>query len=197
MPPKLGTSLGYGRLYWKYSEKDPKWKVLKTYDSNDGITFECKLTKEEKKMSKFEVGDTVKVVKLDYNWWSWVPQLAQYIGKTGKIKRPLNDCDEAIYTVDFNNDSWCFPKDWLELVEKSSKYWTGKVVCIQSEPYYKFEVGKVYEVKDGRFMGPSCTNQNVIEEQCCCVTGVDNLNERYGYGDPIKFVEFKGFADQE
>lgn len=195
MPPKLGI-MNQGIFYWRYSDRNPEWKVLKKYDTKTGFTCEAKLIKEEERnMDYFEIGDKVKVVKLDCNWSKWAPELSNYIGKTGVIM--VNCCDYV--GIDFGDETgrWYLCKNWLELVEKSSKYWTGKVICIQAKPYHKFEVGKVYEVKDGRFMGPSCTNQTVIEEQCCCVTGVDNLNERYGYGDPIKFVEFKGFAGEE
>lgn len=146
-------------------------------------------------MAKFEIGDIVKVVKLDCKWNNWVNDLAKYIGKTGKIKR-YDICGEITYGVQFEDDWWHFPEDWLELVEKAEKYWTGKVVCIDTESEDYFVKGKVYKVKNGRIFG-----ENHVEIQKVCTGPITELR----LGDifwcsslpsvfSTKFVEFKGFA---
>lgn len=145
---------------------------------------------------KIEIGDKVKIVKLDCNWSKWTPELSNYIGKTGVIV--VNCCDYV--GIDFGDETgrWYFHNNWLELVEKAKKYWSGKVVCVDTESEDYFVKGKVYKVKDGRIFG-----ENHFELFNCCTDPITELH----LGDiswcPLlpnvfstKFIEYKGMAGE-
>lgn len=147
-------------------------------------------------MDYFEIGDKVRVVKLDWNWSEWAPELSNYIGKTGVIV--VNCRDHVGIEFDDETGRWYFCKNWLELVEKAEKYWTGKVVCVDTESEEYFVVGKAYMVKDGKIFG-----ENHCEIQTCYTEPITKLN----LGDiswcPLlpnvfstKFIEYKGMAGE-
>ena len=106
-------------------------------------------------MEKFEAEDKVKVVRLDTTRNDYVPDLNQYLGWTGIIRGAQFSGSELLVEFD-NGHSWYFYPDWLELVEKKKKGWTGRIVVIDAPTLlpsfddYRYEPGEVYTVKDGR-----------------------------------------------
>lgn len=105
-------------------------------------------------MDKFEVGDKVKVVRLDVTKPDYVSALNQYLGRTGTIRGTQFFGSELLVEFD-NGSSYYFYPEWLELVEKKKKGWSGKIVIVSTaQPplfpgKYQCEPGNVYTVKDG------------------------------------------------
>lgn len=141
-------------------------------------------------MAKFELGDKVKVVKLDCNWVDWCDELANYIGRTGIIKR-FYFREQGVQFED--GMRWNFPEDWLELVEKAKMGCDGQVFIVDKDTSVELEAGKVYDVKDGYLMnGGRCYNlmpYSSIKDLLTWLAGHDRPH--------IQAIEFKGFADQE
>ena len=155
---------------------------------------------------KFKKGDRVRVTKLEVNRYPFANKAMA--AKCFNQIFTINDCIKAagcaedcnyedipIYKIKCDDNSvFYFREDWLE--NASKKYWTGKVVCTE---FYdgndfminKFQVGKVYEVKNGTLRG----DYNI--SGCPFVThltDVNDLNTRCeNYDVKIKFIEFKGF----
>lgn len=105
-------------------------------------------------MEKFEIGDKVKVVRMDMTQPDYVSDLNQYLGCTGIIRDTYFFGNELLIKFDDGNSWWFYP-DWLELVEKKRKGWTGKIVIVNApkQPVffdeYPYKPGNVYTVKDG------------------------------------------------
>lgn len=147
-------------------------------------------------MNKFEVGDKVKIIRMDTKWSAYQKWLNKYIGKIGEIVKneSLVSDDDPYHDVEFLDGQVFSMKDeWLELVEKKKKeYWNGKMICTLSEGLY-FTKGKIYDVRNGIMFDDSGTGYNMY--------GYDD-----GYSNPeeitksahedghYEFIEFKGFA---
>lgn len=143
-------------------------------------------------MEKFEVGDKVKVVRLDTTRTDYVSDLKKYLGCVGTIRDTQIIGSEL--RVEFDNGaSWWFYPDWLELVEKKQKGWTGKVVCTKvNYPCANyFEIGKVYEVIAGRLIDETGTPYDNEYSYISAAALIKYFEER---SDFYRFIEFKGFC---
>jgi len=95
------------------------------------------LTKE-KKMSKFKVGDKVKILSdawlnLEIGGVTVTREgFESLVGKTGKIYTTYDDNRQ--YHVKTRNQSWTYLPDQLELVSKKTKFKVGDKVKILSTP---------------------------------------------------------------
>jgi len=145
-------------------------------------------------MEKFEIGDKVKVVKLDVTEPDYVSDLNQYLGCTGIVRDTQFFGSELLVKFDDGN-SWYFYPDWLELVEKKKKGWTGRIV-VAGRLYDNFpsceeppvETGKVYRVINGQIIldhGKRIIpkNNETFDDIC-----------RYMSGHQVSIIEFKGFC---
>lgn len=152
-----------------------------------GTRFYSRELKEEK-MKKFEVGDTVQVVKADYE---------------ERQSAALSVCNHnlmantGVIIAETDRDGDCFvqfsergkrfvPAAWLKLVKKAEKYWTGKVVCIKADSCSAFKLGKAYAIENGEIKIGRNESLNYK------IKSIDDLNSRY----VSQFMEFKGFADE-
>ena len=156
-----------------------------------GMIFWNDDDEEEIKMAKFEIGDTVQVVKADYEER---PNAAVSICKCklisliGVIETETDrDGDCLVYfPIIGSMDRYYVPANWLKLVKKAEKYWTGKVVCIKADSCSAFKLGKAYAIENGEIKIGRNESLNYK------IKTLDDLNSRY----VSKFVEFKGFADE-
>ena len=142
-------------------------------------------------MEKFEIGDKVKIVRMDTTRTDYVSDLNKYLGCVGTICATQIIGSEL--RVEFDNGaSWWFYQDWLELVEKKQKGWTGKVVCTKVDyPCGNyFEIGKVYEVKNGLLIDKTGTSYTSTRYDSAAdlIKYFEKNNQVYC------FVEFKGFC---
>ena len=141
-------------------------------------------------MAKFEVGDNVKIVRMDVNWYAYAPRMRYILGEVGFIVEC--NCPVGNPCIKFaDGNEFYVPDGWFELVEKAKKGWTGKVICTEVDApcYDMFEVGKVYDVIDGKLI--SC-NSKPYPSNHWTFTSAENIDERVRhYG----FIEFKGFAE--
>lgn len=140
-------------------------------------------------MAKFEVGDKVKVVKLDCNWVGWCDELKNYIGKTGIIIGFSFGMEAR--SVQFEDKWYNFPIEWLEPIESCDC--NGQVFIVDADCSAELETGKVYNVKDGYLMiekghyNPLPFHK--MKDLLTWLAGPDRPH--------IQAIEFKGFADQE
>ena len=142
---------------------------------------------------KFTIDDTVSLERIEYSHPKYNPRLSDFLGREGKVKT-IHYNEQALlhYTVEFPavypncvNQLEDIPEEWLI---PAKKYWSGKVVCIESHTA-AFTVGKVYSVDEGYI--------------------TDNTGTKYWRGFPdygligieketimtinsTKFIEFKG-----
>ena len=151
---------------------------------------------------KFEVGDKVIIAKMDIHWPDYCGSLNKFIGKTavvediGKesIRLRIIDTDVIGYMC---SDTWYFNPDWLELVEKANKYYTGKVICTKFQEDYrskyydvKFTPGKVYTICNGTLLDD-------IVSPAPYRMGIKNMDDvnAENYVD-VEFIEFKGYVEE-
>ena len=143
-------------------------------------------------MEKFEIDDKVKVVRLDTTRTDYVSDLNKYLGCVGIIRAMQIIGKELCVEFD-NGASWWFCPDWLELVKKKQKGWTGKVVC--TEVYFPcmnyFEIGKVYEVKNGLLIDKTGTPYDSVHPYDSAADLIQNFEK---YNKYYRFIEFKGFC---
>jgi hypothetical protein len=145
-------------------------------------------------MSKFEVGDKVKIICLDKKNHLYVHLMNEWLGKQGELLGIDINSSEAIVKIDDGFGLW-MPMSWLKLVKKKKKYWTGKVICVDngvdsfSDPKL-FTTGKVYEVKEGLLFDD--TNTPLSSRRYETLNKLINDMAQRG---ARKFIEFKGFAD--
>ena len=137
-------------------------------------------------MEKFEIGDKVKIIRMDTRWYNYVPDLTKYLGITGIVK----ESSPKQVRVEFDDgDSWWFDSDWL----KNQKGWTGKIIVVGVKPnaYYTpshFTPGQVYTVEDGHI---KITPYHSITPYLAS-TFEDIWN--WFRGRCIEVLEFKGFC---
>lgn len=142
---------------------------------------------------KFEVGDKVKIDRMDTHWSGYQPYMRFELGDIGKIvgvtengiRLDLSESGMASLTL-------TVPCDWLGLVEKGKKLYNGKVICTKFKPNDKYHIvkftpGKVYTIKDGVLFddAPPCP---YLRDIC----SLDDIRTR-NYVD-VDFIEFKGEA---
>ena len=149
-------------------------------------------------MNKFEVGDKVKVVRLDVNNRIYIPALSKHLGNMGTIK--FKEVDNEVAVTFDNGQFWYFNTDWLELVEKHKpEYWSGKFIVVGrclTKPWYPsvlndVVIGKVYTLNDGKMTlerGRLCQNYNYK-------TFGEFAKRLRDFGAEI--IEFKGFCKNE
>lgn len=140
---------------------------------------------------KFEVGDKVKVYKVDAHCEQYANDALPHFNKP---------CE--IIAINVNNtmclrptENWPFaftvPTDWVEHVKQEVQpLYNGKVICTKFTPhtFYKsvvFTPGKVYTIKDGVLLDdePPCP-------YLMRITSLDYIREN-NYVD-VDFIEFKG-----
>jgi len=81
-----------------------------------------------------KVGDKVRVVMVDTRWRGYVQDLISYIGKQGKLS-----CSEPNAWYLDNSNGYCFPPEWLELIEEAQP----------EPPKLVIEAGKYYKTRGG------------------------------------------------
>lgn len=152
-----------------------------------GMDYE-KIEEEKKMADKFEVGDKVRIVKLDVTGDLCVRNaMKKALGEFGVVRPRLNggtSVAEAVFVETEDGNSYFYMPEWLELVEKAKKPWNGKVICVDSRNRY-FTIGKIYEVKKGELYDDSKTPFTHFLYYNC------PTNAPGAY-----FVEFKGFANE-
>lgn len=145
-------------------------------------------------MEKFEIGDKVKVVRLDTTKTDYVPELNAYLGRTGIIRDTQKLGSELRVEFD-NGNTWWFYPEWLELVEKKKKGWAGKIVVAGrlydhfpscEEPHV--ETGKVYSVNNGQIILDH--GRRIIPKNN---ETFDDIR-RWMSGHQVSVIEFKGFC---
>ena len=145
-------------------------------------------------MEKFEIGDEVKVVRLDTSKNDYVPELNVYLGCTGIIQNRQFSGSELLVKFD-NGHSWYFYPEWLELAEKKKKGWTGRIV-VAGRLYDYFpsceeppvETGKVYRVINGQIILDH--GKRIIPKNN---ETFDDIR-RWMSGHQVSIIEFKGFC---
>lgn len=198
----------YGTRFYSRELKEEKTRQRTIKDVFDSMTEEQKQVvyfmvdqalesddkdeerlEQEAKMKKFEIGDTVQVVKADYEErQSAALSVCNHnlMANTGVIIAETDRDGDCF--VRFSEQVRFVPAAWLKLVKKAEKYWTGKVVCIGNGPGSNFKTGKVYTINNGTiaayYNGFALING---------IKNVDDLNNKY---TEAKFMEFKGFADE-
>lgn len=145
-------------------------------------------------MKKFEVGDKVKLTRLDVTNYLYVPSMNKYLGQIGTIRS--RTCPEYI-EVNFGDVyTFSYPVDWFELVEKHPDYWNGRFIVVgecstRSWLHPRMQpvtIGKVYELKDGKVTlddGRVIKNYNykTFDAFASCLRD---------FG--VRVIEFKGFV---
>ena len=154
--------------------------------------------KEMMIMSNFEVGDKVKLVRLDIHDRLYVPMMNRFLGETMTITQFYKHCD--FLDVSFEETTLWFNTDWLELVKKHKpEYWNGKFIVVgecstKSWLHPRMQpvtIGKVYELKDGKVTlddGRVIQNYNYKTFDAFA----SRLRE---FG--VRIIEFKGFCRNE
>lgn len=147
---------------------------------------------------KFEVGDKVIIAKMDIHWPLYSELLNKFIGKIAKVESMHKEGIQlAIVDASGCIDSLYFNPDWLELVEKSNKHYTEKVICTKFQEDYrskyyrvKFTPGKVYAINDGTLF------DDIVSPfpYRCEIKNMDDLNTK-NYVD-VEFIEFKGYVEE-
>lgn len=147
---------------------------------------------QEAKMRKFEIGDTVQVVKANYEER---PMAAlsicnrDLISRIGVIETEMDrdgDCFVSFPESFITTEKYYVPVNWLKLVKKAEKYWTGKVVCIKADSCSAFKLGKAYTIENGAI---KVGRNEALNSK---IKSIDDLNSRH----VSQFMEFKGFADE-
>ena len=148
-------------------------------------------------MKKFEIGDKVKLTKLDTtNFW-YVPSMNEYLGQIGTIKG--NNISGSIDVIFNDKYIFSYPANWFELVEKHKAYWNGQFVVVgecqtKSLIHPKMQpvtIGKVYELKDGKV---TLDDGRVIQNYH--YKNFDDFAARLrDFG--VRIIEFKGFCRNE
>lgn len=144
-------------------------------------------------MEKFEIGDKVKVVRLDTTKNDYVSDLNQYLGCAGTICKTQYTGSELLVEFDSGNSWWFYP-DWLELVEKKKKGWSGKIVVIDAPklpPFdlCRYEPGKVYTVKDGRIEVEHWLSKIPMKN-----AAFEDIRDWFSRR-AVNVIEFKGFCE--
>ena len=139
-------------------------------------------------MEKFEAGDKVKLVRLDIKDRLYVSEMNEFLGKTMTVKGYTKCCGR--FDVFLKEANLWFNPEWLELVEKKKKGWTGQVVCTSTTYpcFVFFTPGKVYDVKDGLLIDDTGTPYEPIQ--------FNSVNDIINYFETYSFIEFKGFNDK-
>lgn len=144
-------------------------------------------------MEKFEIGDKVKLVRLDVKDRLYVKMMNEFLGKKMTVRKCTMYNDFLDVGVKENN-LW-FNADWLELVEKKKNGWTGQVVCVAITCHCGeyFTPGKVYNVKDGYLIDKTGAPYTP--------TLFNSVNSLIAYFEtpprPYRFIEFKGFNENK
>lgn len=150
--------------------------------------------------NKFEVGDKVKLVRLDVNDSIYVPAMNKYLGRIGVVVYILVDI--IVRFDDEPNGCFFISDNWLELVEKHKpepEYWNGQFIvikeCLTKPGYLSMRndvvIGKVYTLNDGKMTlerGRLCQNYNYK-------TFGEFAKRLRDFGAEI--IEFKGFCKNE
>lgn len=136
-------------------------------------------------MEKFEVGDKVKLVRLDIKDRLYVSKMNEFLGKTMTVTHYY--IGRGFLDIRVKESNLWFNADWLELVENKKKGWTGQVVCTSiAYPCFEFFTpGKVYDVNDGLLIDDTGTPYEPIR--------FNSVNDIIDYFITYRFIEFKGF----
>jgi len=145
-------------------------------------------------MEKFEIGDKVKLIRLDTKGRLYVTMMNEFLGQTMTVAR----CERCHGHLDVRLEEahlW-FNPEWLELVEKKKKGWTGQVVCTEvHDPCLNcFELGKVYDVKNGLLIDRTGTPYS---DTVRYNSAVDLIQRFEKYNEYYRFIEFKGFNENK
>ena len=149
---------------------------------------------------EIEVGDIVRIVKLEYGTLPTVlSPMAKMFGECVEVK-DITPVSNGIlgrknhYLLSWIDDDgekqeYWFHKDWIELVKKGEKNYSGHVVCIEyTGTCDAFTVGKVYKITNGKLI------DNNRDPYCCIpIKSIEDLNARWAC---VRFIEYKGGADE-
>ena len=140
-------------------------------------------------MEKFEIGDTVKLVRLDIKDRLYVSSMNKFLGETMTVTR-CEQCRDHL-DIQLKESTLWFNPEWFELVEKKKKGWTGQVVCTSSTCSFMeyFTPGKVYDVKNGLLIDETGTPYKSIR--------FNSVNDIIDYFITYRFIEFKGFNENK
>lgn len=131
------------------------------------------------KKDRYEPGDKVKIIDHRGKFWNHEGKMDEYCGKVLTVKT-RSGWSDSIYTME-ECPRWVF--DYYDIVgvvedapkeEPKSKYYNGKVVCVES-PYSWWTVGKVYDVVDG-----------IITDNNRCKYPHPNRGEPYKNAEDVK-----------
>ena len=118
----------------------------------------------------------------------------EFLGKTMTVTHYYKQSD--FLDVHLEEARLWFNPEWLELVEKKKKGWTGQVVCTEvHDPCLNyFELGKVYDVKNGLLIDRTGTPYNDMVRYN---SAVDLIQRFEIYNEYYRFIEFKGFNENK
>lgn len=141
-------------------------------------------------MSKFKVGDEVKLARLDVTNYLYVPGMNEYLGQIGTIRG--NNISGSIDVKFDDKYVFSYPANWFELVD----YWNGKFIVVgecstKSCLHPKIQpvtIGKVYELKDGKV---TLDDGRVIQNYN--YKAFDAFASRLR-DFSVRIIEFKGFC---
>ena len=139
-------------------------------------------------MEKFEVGDKVKLVRLDVKDRLYVSSMNKFLGETMTVTR-CEQCRDHL-DIQLKESTLWFNPEWFELVEKKRKGWTGQVVCTSTTyPFFDFFTpGKVYDVKYGYLIDKTGTPYMPLQ-----FNSANDLINYFETNTNYRFIEFKGF----
>ncbi len=157
---------------------------------NEQMDMALNPQKEKEEKDVIEVGDTVKLVRIDTTNTVYVSDMVNYLQCVGKVRRFWN---KRHILASFEEDAlnYMYPVEWLELVEKAKKPLNCKVVCIETSIVSSvvWNPGKVYPLKDGIIY-----TQKIIDDGSLVpfsdrkFYSIEDLNNATW----CKFIEFKG-----
>ena len=145
-------------------------------------------------MENFEIGDKVKVVRLDVTKPDYVSDLNRYLGCTGTINDKQFSGNELLVEFD-NGNSWYFYPEWLELVEKKKNGWSGKIVIVNApkRPVFfdehPYKPGNVYTVKNGTIQVFPWLNKTPSQNST-----FEDIRDWFSWR-VVNVIEFKGFCE--
>lgn len=148
-------------------------------------------------MSNFEVGDKVRLTRLDTTNHLYVSRMNGCLGQIGTVRGNtisgnVDVTFDGIYT-------FCYPANWFVLVKKHETYWNGQFVVVgecqtKSLLHPKMQpvtIGKVYELKDGKV---TLDDLSIIQNYH--YKSFDDFAARLReFG--VRIIEFKGFCRNE
>lgn len=146
---------------------------------------------------EIEVGDIVRVVRLDYNAYPQV--LRSMVFLFGECAEVIRICrrdpyGNMIYMLKWIDDdgetqSCWFRADWVELVKKVEKSFSGHVVCVEyTGTTNAFTVGKAYKITNGKLI-----DNNGDPYSAMPIKSIEDLNARWC---KVQFIEYKGGAEE-